>query len=172
MPLRFPPPTYSPGGLRSRGGGRGINCARSPTPPHDLPHEVTARSNDVGKPTIRDRSGSIRMPRRGGGGPRLTARPVARVGEQTILSTWRHAIGPPRWQQGSVSDTPPEFPPRLSSSGPSLEKIRLSTSRPRRRPRPSSRVCAGKVETVEAPQGGVRGASPASGTTVGVMGHG
>ena len=57
-------------------------------------------------------------------------------------------------------------------------KLRLFTktptfdSRSKGRRQPSSRVCTGKVETVEAPQGGVRGTSPASGTTIGVMGHG
>ena len=45
-------------------------------------------------------------------------------------------------------------------------------SRPKGSRQPSSRVCSLKVETVEAPQSSVRGASPASGTTVGVMGHG
>ena len=39
-------------------------------------------------------NGSVRVPRRGSGGPRLTARPVARVGQQTLPAAWRHAIGP------------------------------------------------------------------------------
>ena len=45
-------------------------------------------------------------------------------------------------------------------------------SRPKGRRQPSSKVRSWKVETVEAPQCSVRRASPASGTTVGVMGHG
>ena len=40
------------------------------------------------------------MPRRGSGGPRLTARPIARVGRQTILAAWHHAIGPWRAAAG------------------------------------------------------------------------
>ena len=57
-------------------------------------------------------------------------------------------------------------------------KLRLSTkpptfdSRPKGSRQPSSRVFSLKVETVEAPQSSVRRASPASGTIVGVMGHG
>ena len=58
------------------------------------------------------------------------------------------------------------FELRLFAKHPTLD------SRPKGRRQPSSRVRSWKVETVEAPQCSVRRASPASGTTVGVLGHG
>ena len=63
-------------------------------------HEVTARSNDVGKPTVLGCNGSVHMPRRGSGGPRLTARPVTRVGKHTAPAAWRRVIGPRRAAAG------------------------------------------------------------------------
>ena len=81
------PPTYSPVGCEAEGADVGIYCAHNPTTPmiHD---KVTARSNSTGIPTVhRGRSGSARAPRRGSGGPRLCACPVARVGWQDGLAT-------------------------------------------------------------------------------------
>ena len=52
---------------------------------------VTARSNSAGNSTARlGRSGSARVPRRGSGGPRQLACPIASVGWQTGPAARRH----------------------------------------------------------------------------------
>ena len=59
------------------------------------------------------------------------------------------------------------FELRLSTEAPTFD------SRPKGRRQPSPRVCPfKKIEAIEAPQYSDRRVSPASGTTVGVMGHG
>ena len=84
------PPTYSLVGCEAEGADVGIYCAHGPTSPtfHD---KVTARSNSTGIPTVRrGRSRSARAPRRGSGGPRLWACPVARVRWQNGPATCHH----------------------------------------------------------------------------------
>ena len=87
------PPTYSPTGCEAEGADVGIYCAHDPTTPtfHD---KVTACSNSTRIPTVRrGRGGSTRAPRRGSGGPRLWACPVAHIGWQDGPATCHRMTG-------------------------------------------------------------------------------
>ena len=90
------PPTYSPVSCEAEGADVGIYYTHSPTTP-TIHVKVTACSNSTGIPTVhRGRSGSTRVPRRGSGGPRLWACPVARVGWQDSLATCPRVTGQER----------------------------------------------------------------------------
>ena len=87
------PPTYSLVGCEAEGADMGIYCAHGPMFP-TLHDKVTASSNSTGIPTVRlGRSRSAQAPRRGSGGPRLWACPVARVGWQNGPSTCHRMTG-------------------------------------------------------------------------------
>ena len=97
LPLRSPPRLLiALWAEKPKGAGVGLTVHRTPRPPR-----FTTRSNCTqlrrGNPNRPPgRSGSVRVPRHGSGGPRLRPCPVVRVGGQTDPATWRHVTDPQR----------------------------------------------------------------------------
>ena len=172
LPRPPPPPTYSLMGCEAEGAVVGFTAPTTPRPPC-FHAKVTARSNFTGIPIVRSgRSGSTRAPRRGNGGPRLWACPVTRVGRQTGPAACCHVTGPERAAAWRLSQHATWIPPRCLKYCESQR--RASPTRSSRPDGIKQEPCVEHTEreTAQASRPIIRGASPASGTTVGVMGHG